>query len=177
MTEEMKCKSIIEKHERDISKWQRMIENARGAIEYQKKKILRLQGCNYYVYVVFVDAEVKYVGKGKGDRYKHPISGSSSCVELNRDFFNGRCIEVRFAGENLTEDKALNMERDLLYSLGYNEVGLYNKDIPRTLNRDGIFWDCGDDGIYKLTSHACSNRPCCEVVKPIDRTPTPECYD
>ena len=35
---------------------------------------------SYYVYQALVDGVVKYVGNGKGNRYKHCNSGMSSCV-------------------------------------------------------------------------------------------------
>ena len=40
----------------------------------------------YYVYVCKVDGVPKYVGMGKGGRWKHCVSGKSSCSELNRNF-------------------------------------------------------------------------------------------
>lgn len=31
----------------------------------------------YYVYAAFVDKKLKYIGKGKGNRYEHVTSGCS----------------------------------------------------------------------------------------------------
>ena len=55
------CRNNIAKHEENIRKWQRMIKEAQDGIDYQKRQILRLEGKEYYVYMVFVDAQAKYV--------------------------------------------------------------------------------------------------------------------
>ena len=80
----------------------------------------------YYVYGCFVDDELKYVGKGKGNRYTHCTSGASSCVELNRDFFAGRNMKVKKLKENLSDDDAKDIEKLLIDLLGdrlYNVTG------------------------------------------------------
>lgn len=87
-----------------------------------------------YVYIVFVDKQVKYIGKGCGNRYKHPTSGTSSVVELNRDLFTGKNIEVRFLLDNATDFMASLLERDLIGSL-ITKYELYNKAIPKEFNR------------------------------------------
>ena len=77
----------------------------------------------YYVYGCYVDRVLKYIGKGKGDRWKHCTSGNSSCKELNRDFFLGKSMNVEILYDNLSEDEALKLEK-LLLSVGNS---LYNK--------------------------------------------------
>lgn len=78
----------------------------------------------YYVYVCKVDGDVKYVGMGKRDRYKHCTSGVSSCPELNRDFFAGKVMEVEIVQKGLSEQDAKNLEAEMI-----------GKDIDRLYNR------------------------------------------
>lgn len=77
----------------------------------------------YYVYHCFVDGELKYIGMGKGNRYKHCTSGISSCSELNKDFHEGKEIIVKKVVEKLTKTEAQEIE---YYHILENE-GLYNK--------------------------------------------------
>ena len=133
----LKHESSITSHENSIRKWEGMIEKAREAIQYNKDRILDIKGFEYYVYVVFVEGEARYVGKGKKDRYKHAVSGCSSCLELNKDFFSGKYIEVMFAETGLTERSALNLELDWMYQVksdSYNsktrQYEIYNKNTP-----------------------------------------------
>lgn len=65
----------------------------------------------YYVYGCFVDGLLRYIGKGKGERWKHCTSGSSTCKELNRDLFEGKHMEVKFLYEGLSEEYALQIEK------------------------------------------------------------------
>ena len=75
--------------ESDISKLVSRLTLNKAKLNKLTSKINEANGNCYYVYIVFVNGVPKYVGKGKGDRFKHPISGASSVPELNRDFFNG----------------------------------------------------------------------------------------
>ena len=106
-----------------------------------KDEKLKLNKKSYYVYVVVVDGEVKYIGKGKGDRYKHAVSGSSSVPEINRDYFKGKLIEVRIVhgNRNLTEQQAISMEADYIGSHTRDiwPSKLYNKIYPTKFE----FWD------------------------------------
>jgi hypothetical protein len=73
---------------------------------------------DYYVYACFVKGVLVYVGKGKGNRYLHCTSGTSSCMELNRDLFkygthNFKVIKVV---DRLTEQEAFAMEKAVLLS-------------------------------------------------------------
>lgn len=79
----------------------------------------------YYVYACYVDNEVRYVGKGKGVRLEHCKSGKSSCVELNRDLFLGKEIEVIKVFEGLSEYEALVRENIILNEI--DNPNLYNK--------------------------------------------------
>lgn len=115
---------VSDNEELDVTKARDLVEKARYNLEqitpkYKKAKA-RLDWCleqeklatlgRYYVYIVYVEGVPVYVGKGKGDRYKHPVSGTSSCLELNRDFFMGKYIEVRFLSKYKTEEQALKQE-------------------------------------------------------------------
>lgn len=130
------CRNSIAKHEQNIRKWNRMIQDAKSAIEYNNDKIKRLEGLIYYVYVVYVEGHPRYVGKGKANRYRHPVSGISSCPELNKDFFDNKYIEVMYAEKYMTEEKALKEESDWIgrfneaYVSGQTPSPLYNKTIP-----------------------------------------------
>lgn len=76
----------------------------------------------YYVYECRVDGILRYIGMGKGNRYKHCGSGKSSCSELNRDFHEGKEIVVSKVKEKMTKYDALMYE----YELINENKGLYN---------------------------------------------------
>lgn len=80
----------------------------------------------YYVYACYVDDELKYIGMGQGLRYRHCNSGSSSCAELNKDFYEGKKIEVKKLHKNLTKAKADEIEEGLIRD---SFDSLYNKVI------------------------------------------------
>lgn len=80
----------------------------------------------YYVYECYVNDELKYVGMGQGLRYRHCYSGSSSCAELNKDFYEGKKIEVKKVHKSLTKIEAEHLEEDLIR---VNFENLYNKVI------------------------------------------------
>lgn len=151
-------RNAISKHKENIRRWTRMISDAQKAIEFHENKMLVLQGREYYVYLVYVDSQIKYIGKGKKERYKHAISGASSCPELNRDFFSDKKIEVLFIGEAFLEEEASSMEQELIYSVASNGYVLYNKDKPKTINPHQIFWDLDSDELYDMATFACSNK-------------------
>ncbi len=78
----------------------------------------------YYVYKVYVEGTLRYVGKGKGMRYKHAVSGRSSSVQLNRDYLEGKGIQVKLFKWGLSSENALK-EEDKLISENFDS--LYNK--------------------------------------------------
>ena len=77
----------------------------------------------YYVYHCHVDGVLKYIGMGKGNRYKHCYSGTSSCSELNKDFHEGKEITVTKIKEKMTRNDAQLLEMSQILS----HEGLYNK--------------------------------------------------
>ena len=87
-----------------------------------------------YVYSVFVDGEKKYIGRGVGLRYMHPLSGKSSCALLNRDFFKGRLIQVVCTHNNLSKRHAVSIEAEMIGYLVYLALHdgeeVYNKQVP-----------------------------------------------
>lgn len=100
----------------------------------------------YYVYVCHVDGVLRYIGMGKGIRYKHCTSGKSSCSELNRDFHEGKSIVVVKVAEKLTHSEAKGIETDMIWEEKDN--GIYNKQLnpsaasqPLLSKVSGIFLD------------------------------------
>lgn len=94
----------------------------------------------HYVYACYVDGELKYIGNGVGQRYKHCTSGASHVVELNRDLFAGKKLEVKKTHKNLTKSQAEDIEEELIR---VNFDSLYNKvvkqyhlpDVPNILRK------------------------------------------
>lgn len=82
---------------------------------------------DYYVYGCWVKDQLVYVGKGKNNRYLHCTSGTSSCMELNRDLFKfgEHHFKVLKVVDRLTEQEALAMEKAVL--MCESEGALYNK--------------------------------------------------
>ena len=83
----------------------------------------------YYVYICYVENAIRYVGMGKGNRYKHCVSGKSSCSELNKDFHAGKNMRVEIFKDSLTENDARLLEA---YLVEQNIEGLYNKVVHQT---------------------------------------------
>ena len=79
---------------------------------------------NYYVYIAYVKGVPVYVGKGRGRRYLHCSSGKSSCLLLNKDYFAGEKITVKFACRDLDEPSARRAESDTIAKIGIDN--LYN---------------------------------------------------
>lgn len=151
------CNNSIANHERNIKKWERMVADAKSAIAYNKDRIKCLEGLEYYVYVVFVNGEPRYVGKGKKDRYKHAVTGASSCPELNRDYFSNKYIEVMFAKKYLTESQALEEERNWIGQMNDHYWGhdkLYNKDVPAKYD---YMDECMEYFYHKWLQHGIDN--------------------
>lgn len=84
---------------------------------------------SYYVYVVSVDGIDRYVGRGKGQRYQHGISGASSCKELNRDYYSGCNLLVSILIGNLTKEESIVQEALVIQF--YDISQLYNKQVPK----------------------------------------------
>lgn len=109
----------------------------------------------HYVYECYVDGELKYIGMGKGGRYKHCTSGTSSCSELNRDFHEGRQMEVKIVHKGLTEMKAKEIEASLIrdnFDSLYNKVIMWNEISRPNVSRMKAVrilcsnWSTGKDG-------------------------------
>ncbi len=106
---------------------------------------------DYYVYIVFVDKNIRYIGKGKGTRFCHAVSGTSHVYDLNRDYFENAAIEIFCYAEGLTEINALNLESGLISV--YSRNGLYNtKGVKETyvmsacnLEEDELYSKLQDD--------------------------------
>jgi hypothetical protein len=83
----------------------------------------------HYVYLVTVDGVVRYVGSGKGKRYRHGSNGISSCRELNRDFFGGKNLEPKIVYRGLCKQESLLREAMLINS--FSSEQLYNRQQPK----------------------------------------------
>lgn len=127
----------------EISKLKSKLRYHEEILDKLNNKLDKLEGRCYYVYIVFVNGEPAYVGKGKGDRYKHAVSGASSVPELNKDFFNDAHIEVRilYGCTKLTEQEAIQEEKNVIGSLAeLSCYSIYNKTLPK--EKDYNFMDC-----------------------------------
>ncbi|HCH8414793.1 TPA: hypothetical protein NNQ18_004603 [Salmonella enterica] len=75
----------------------------------------------FYVYGVYgADDELLYVGKGTGNRFTSHLRGASSNRFVNEYFFsNGQdgCIYSKKLYEDLTEQEAFDIEKELIASL------------------------------------------------------------
>ena len=128
LVEDLICKerfkSVFEHHEMDYSEFtESMTAPAITTLFHILFENLR----RYYVYEALVDGEVKYVGKGKGDRLLHVSSGRSSSKKLNAVVLSGGSVEVRKIAENLLEGDALELERKTIMQYFKSGVDLYNK--------------------------------------------------
>jgi len=119
-----------------IDTLKREVESLEGKLKSKQAELARTirqeevaANLRYYVYFCLVDGEMAYIGKGTGDRWKHTISGISSCRELNRDWFSGKSFSVFRTEDNLTEDEALLQEEEFIFS--FVEFGkLHNRVLP-----------------------------------------------
>lgn len=112
----------------------------------------------HYVYACYVDGEMKYIGHGVGTRYKHCLSGVSSCGELNRDFYSGKSLTVKKLHKGLSKQEAENIEESLIresFDSLYNKVVKYTArpSIPNVSLKKGYkilasTWSLGDDEKY-----------------------------
>lgn len=89
---------------------------------------------NYYVYVCYVDDVVRYVGQGKGSRWKHCTSGVSSCSQLNKGFHTEAKMEVLKVFEGLSKEESLRYEQECIDGIGL--VNLYNKQNPINITKE-----------------------------------------
>ena len=96
-------------------------------VHFNLEKILKeLPKINkYYVYGAYVDGVLKYVGKGYGNRYKHCMSGKSTCEELNAAYRSGCTIDVQLLHGNLSESEAFTKENEEIEKIGIEN--LWNK--------------------------------------------------
>lgn len=75
---------------------------------------------SHYLYMVLVEGVPRYIGKGVGNRYKHALSGTSSCLAFNAAFFEGMNIRVYRSDElsNMSQDEATFREKRLISTFG-----------------------------------------------------------
>lgn len=87
-----------------------------------------VQERNHYVYVCFIYSNIVYIGSGKGDRLSHCTSGTSSCVKLNKAFFeiSLNAFKVKKYYKNLTEAEARLIEKSMIVWAVRDGCELYN---------------------------------------------------
>ena len=104
----------------------------------------------HYVYLVYIDRVLKYIGKGFGSRYQHSLSGTSHVFGLNKAYFQGNTIEVMLYADAMSEKNALNLESSLI-SLWYCHINenLFNtksinqqRDVHPTETESSLFQRC-----------------------------------
>ena len=71
-----------------------------------RKTLERDEHIAHYIYYVYYNERVVYVGRGKGKRYLHPNSGKSSCRELNRLHFEGVEFAVKIIVDGLSYEES-----------------------------------------------------------------------
>lgn len=115
----------------------------------------------YYVYQVTLGKEILYIGKGKGNRYKHATSGRSHSELLNEKWFRYKLIgeekPVVKILEYFKEDKdSLEKEKELIVK--YSPVANKLKGtIPKPLYLTNPF--AYHHGIPESPSYSCLWHP------------------
>lgn len=72
---------------------------------------IKYEHSGHYIYYVYYQGVVVYVGRGKGKRYMHPNSGKSSCRELNKLHFLGTVFEVEIVEDSLSYEQSKISEK------------------------------------------------------------------
>lgn len=107
---------------------------------------------DHYVYIVFVDRNIRYIGKGCGDRYVHAISGTSHVWELNKAYFSDSVIEVLCYADTLSHENAIALEDSLISLWGCPEYkNLYN---TKSVNKQPTHTpDCTEYDLFNTYRH------------------------
>lgn len=79
---------------------------------YNRADYLKPKG--YYVYLAKYNDEICYVGFGKGTRYTHCNSGTSSSYHLNRLHFEGKVFEIEIYEDGLIKEAAMALEKETI---------------------------------------------------------------
>lgn len=104
----------------------RKIREYEAEISTINKSLLKMRDKGFCVYMALVEGTAVYVGEGLQDRWKHCLSGASSCAELNRDYYQGKPMEVYIISEGITKEEAQQLEDEIVYNLRPK----YNRRIP-----------------------------------------------
>lgn len=89
----------------------------------------------YYVYLCFVDNVLRYVGKGKKDRYKHCTSGHSHVEQLNLAVAEGLDVYVIIYKKNMCDKEASKLEK---FMISKHKGTLYNSYIDVAAPKDMV---------------------------------------
>ena len=89
----------------------------------------------YYVYLCFVDNVLRYIGKGKKDRYKHCTSGHSHVEQLNLAVAEGLDVYVIIYKKNMCDKEASKLEK---FMISKHKGTLYNSYIDVAAPKDMV---------------------------------------
>lgn len=104
-----------------------------------KEYKIKEKSYDYIVYEVKHNNKIVYIGSGKSGREKHPLSGKSSCVELNRIFFTDPdSLSVTVIREGLSKEESLEMEKGYILA----SKPIYNKQL---VNRRSLKAACNQN--------------------------------
>ena len=97
---------------------------------------------DHYVYVCKVDGEAAYIGKGKGDRWRHCLSGKSHNRKLNEAVILGKDVSVEIVKRGMSESEALSLEKSLicLMDTPYNIVKSHTQTMCEVKNDHKAEW-------------------------------------
>lgn len=107
----------------------------------------------YYVYqATGINGELLYIGKGKGDRYKHCNSGISHCYGLNEYHFkHGRsAINTSILAYFETELEALHYEKECIQKLKPKLNTKETSPYKYTQSLRKVYFDAVDLELYEL---------------------------
>lgn len=81
----------------------------------------------YYVYGIYADSKLLYIGKGCGGRMETHLEGQSSNADLNSFFFNGEELYGVKIKEGLSNARAKLLEAQLIKM----DMPTCNRVVPR----------------------------------------------
>lgn len=134
----------------------------------------------YYVYVWYYEKEVIYVGKGKGDRYKHGNSGCSQNYCLNEIHFrkDSDRLRVKLIKTNLSEKDALHYETVYINTLNPKCNIAKNGAADERLSKmnDALMFKRSFNKELEILKHNATNKDVLDIKKAFDEFCTAHPY-